>query len=127
MEAPIINLEAPSVLVVDDDPEVRNFLRLLFELDDFEVCVASSGLEAVACVLRQPPDFIVLDYMMPGLTGDKVAPALRSLVPEARIVAFSASLEGKPDWADAFLNKYRIGEVSELLLLLMPERQAAMR
>jgi CheY-like chemotaxis protein len=92
-------MQRSSVLVVDDDAEIRDLLRLLFELDDFDVTEASSGPAAVACVLRQEPDFIVLDLMMPDITGDKVAPILRSLVPEARIVAFSAALENKPSWA----------------------------
>ena len=108
-----------SVLIVDDDPNVRDFLRLLFEFEDFEVTDAASGPEALACALRQEPEVIVLDQMMPGMSGDKVAPVLRTLVPDARIVAFSASLEEKPDWADAFLNKDRIAEISPLLRGLM--------
>ncbi len=109
-----------SVLVVDDDAEIRDLLRLLFELDDFDVTEASNGPAAIACVLRQEPEFIVLDFMMPGITGDKVAPILRSLVPEARIVAFSASLEDAPCWADAFLNKDRITQISSFVSALLP-------
>lgn len=108
-----------SVLIVDDDPNVRDFLRLLFEFEDFEVTDAASGPEALACALRQEPEVIVLDQMMPGMNGDKVAPVLRTLVPDARIVAFSASLEERPDWADAFLNKERIADISPLLRALM--------
>ena len=110
----------PAVLIVDDDVEVRHVLRLLFELDDFEVTEANSGPEAVARAIRDDPEFIVLDYMMPGATGDKVAPVLRSLVPEARIVAFSSMLEEKPKWADAFLNKARVEEISAFLMALLP-------
>lgn len=110
----------PSVLVIDDDVDVRHCLRLLFEFDNFEVTEASSGPEAVACVLQADPEFIVLDYMMSGPTGDKVAPVLRSLAPDARIVAFSAMLEEKPYWADAFLNKDHLANVSVLLTTLLP-------
>ena len=109
----------PTVLIVDDDVETRNVLRLLFEMEDFEVTEASSGPAAVACALRQDPEFIVLDYLMPDMTGDKVAPVLRTLAPDARIVAFSASLDEKPAWADAFLNKERIAEISALLTALL--------
>lgn len=109
-----------SVLVVDDDADVRYVLRLLFEVDGFAVSEASNGAEAVASVLQHGAGYIVLDQMMPGMSGDKVAPVLRSLAPDARIVAFSAALQCKPVWADAFLNKDRIGEISKLLLLLLP-------
>ena len=110
--------QRPTVLVVDDDDDVRQILRLLFEFDDFEVTEAASGPEALARVLRDDPDFIVLDYQMPGMAGSKVAPVLRTLVPEARIVAFSAVLDEKPEWADSFLNKDRVGEVSGHLVNL---------
>lgn len=109
-----------SVLVVDDNAEIRDLLRLLFQFDDFDVIEASNGPEALACVLRQVPEFIVLDYTMSDMTGDKVAPILRSLAPDTRIVAFSASLENKPNWADAFLNKERISQVSGFLTALLP-------
>jgi CheY-like chemotaxis protein len=108
-----------QVLLVDDDPEIRHVLRLLFEFEDFQVTEASSGAEAVARAVKDDPDFIVLDYKMPGMMGDKTAAALRSLVPQARIVAFSAILQEKPAWADAFLNKDRIGEIAPLLTKLV--------
>lgn len=109
-----------SVLVVDDDVDVRDVLRLFFELEDFEVTEAASGPEAVAFALRHDPEFILLDYLMPGMTGDKVAPVLRTVAPDARIVAFSANLDEKPMWADAFLNKARISEVAAVLTSLLP-------
>ena len=111
-------IQRPTVLVVDDDDDVRQILRLLFEFDDFEVTEAASGPEALARALRDDPDFIVLDHQMPGMAGSKVAPVLRALVPEARIVAFSAVLEEKPEWADSYLNKERVGEVSDHLVSL---------
>lgn len=114
------------VLVVDDDADIRDLLRMLFEWDDFEVLEASSGPEAVACVLGQEPEFIVLDHLMPGMSGEKVAPVLRSLVPNARIVAFSGTLEDKPSWADAFLNKERISEIASFATALWPTAAVAL-
>jgi DNA-binding NarL/FixJ family response regulator len=110
----------PSVLIVDDDPDIRHALSLLFEFEDFHVVAeASSGAEAVPLAIQHEPDFVILDYLMPGSTGDKTAGVLRALVPQARIVAFSAVLEVKPNWADAFLNKDRIAEVAPLLTALL--------
>lgn len=109
-----------SVLVVDDDENVRHALRLLFEVEEFEVVgEAANGTDAVWLAASCRPAFIVLDYAMPGMTGEQTAVLLRKILPEARIVAFSAVLDAKPPWADAYLNKERIGEIAPLLARLM--------
>jgi DNA-binding NarL/FixJ family response regulator len=109
----------PSVLIVDDDAGIRHLLRLLFELEEFRVAgEACNGAEALPLALRHEPDFVVLDYWMPGATGEVAAAALHRLLPDVRIVAFSAVLEEKPEWADAFLNKDRVSEIAPLLLNL---------
>lgn len=114
--SPNENYDPPKVLIVDDNDDILHVLRLLFELEGFEVVgEAANGVEASVSAMKHQPDFIVLDYVMPRLDGEGAAEILRCLVPEARIVAFSAALDRKPDWADAFLNKERIGEVVPLL------------
>ena len=107
-----------SVLIVDDDADIRYLLRLVFEMDEFLVAEASNGAEAVVVALRETPDFVVLDFWMPGMMGDKTAAALRAVVPQARIVALSSDLDEQPDWADAFLNKQHISEIAPLLTSL---------
>jgi CheY-like chemotaxis protein len=110
----------PSVLIVDDESDIRYLLRLLFELGEFRVVgEACNGAEAVALALSGKPDFVVLDYWMPGGTGDGAAATLRGILPEVRIVAFSAVLEEKPDWADAFLNKDKISEIAPFIMSLL--------
>ncbi len=105
-----------SVLIVDDEEEVRHVLRLLCETNDMEVVgEATNGVEAVAIALRKQPRFVILDYMMPRLDGEGTAELLRSVSPDSKIVAFSAMLENQPEWADAFLNKERITELMPLL------------
>lgn len=106
----------PTVLIVDDDEETRHALRLLFEIEGFEVLgEASNGLEAIALAMTQGPQFIILDYKMPVMDGRQAAELLRSVSPGCRIVAFSAVLDGKPEWADSYLSKDQIGEISPLL------------
>jgi anti-anti-sigma factor len=108
------------VLLVDDDPAVRHTLRLLFEVEEFEVVgEASDGIEAVALGLRHSPDFIIIDYAMPRMDGEKAARVLEATVPDARIVAFSAYLDSKPDWAHAYLNKDRIVEIVPVMQALI--------
>jgi CheY-like chemotaxis protein len=108
--------ERAQILIVDDDEDIRHVLRLLFEHEGFSVVgEASDGLEAVSHARTLKPDVVVIDQMMPHLTGEKAAPVLRSICPGVKIVAFSAYLEEPPEWADAFLNKNRISEVLPLL------------
>jgi CheY-like chemotaxis protein len=105
-----------TILLVDDDEDVRHALRLLFEFEGYEVVgEAGDGMEAVALARQLQPNFVVLDYLMPKMSGDKTAAVLRGISPESRIVAFSAVLDRKPEWADAFLNKERISEIAPLL------------
>jgi CheY-like chemotaxis protein len=119
---------AAKVLLVDDDEAFGRLLRLVFEVDGFTVVgVARDGIEALAMAMRESPDFVVLDYLMPGLDGARTAMALRALVPDARIVAFSAALEEKPQWADAFLNKRHIKQVVPLVEDLFDEMRPARR
>jgi CheY-like chemotaxis protein len=104
-----------TVLIVDDDEEIRHVLRLLCEMEGFAVSEASNGVEAVPMALHQQPAFIILDYRMPGRNGDVTAEMIRSIAPDSKIVAFSAVLDSKPAWSDSYLNKERISEIAPLL------------
>jgi YesN/AraC family two-component response regulator len=107
---------AKTVLIVDDDEEIRHVLRLLFEAERMDVIgEATNGAEAVPLALNHQPDFVILDYRLPQLDGEGAAEILRAVVPGTKIVAFSAFLEGRPLWADAYLNKDRITELMPLL------------
>ena len=105
-----------TVLIVDDDEEIRHVLRLLFEAESMQVIgEAASAPEAVPLALNHQPDFVILDYRLPKMDGAGTAEILRAVVPGTKIVAFSAFLEGQPGWADAYLNKDRISELMPLL------------
>ncbi|MGH2819392.1 MAG: response regulator transcription factor [Actinomycetota bacterium] len=105
-----------SVLIVDDDEDIRDALHLLFSLDGFDVVgEAADGLEAVRLAESHQPSFVILDYRMPLLNGEATAGLLRASSPGSRIVAFSAVLESKPEWADAYLNKERISDIAPLV------------
>ena len=105
-----------KVLIVDDDEEIRHVLRLLCEGEGMEVVgEAASGVEAVPIALKHQPGTVILDFMLPRLDGEGSAEILRAIIPGAKIVAFSAILDEKPEWADAYLNKDRISELMPLL------------
>jgi CheY-like chemotaxis protein len=111
-------LEAPrgSVLIIDDDEEIRHVLRLLCDTEGFIVVgEAANAVEAVPMALKHQPQFVILDYRLPRLDGEGAAEILRAVIPGTKIVAFSAILQDKPEWADAYLNKERITELMPLM------------
>ena len=66
------------ILVVDDDPDILQFVRLNLELDGFEVDLAGGGREALELAAAAPPDLMLLDVMMPEIDGLTVLRRLRS-------------------------------------------------
>ena len=66
------------MLVVDDDPQIREALTRALELDDYRVTTASNGVKALESVSQNRPDVMVLDVMMPYVGGLDVCRTLRS-------------------------------------------------
>lgn len=67
----------PRILVVDDDPHIREVVRFALEKAGHEVFVATDGRAALEAVERHPPDAIVLDVLMPEQDGLEVCRTLR--------------------------------------------------
>jgi CheY-like chemotaxis protein len=68
----------PSILVVDDDPNIRELLNQEFTEAGYRVTLASNGREAIADARRDRPDLIVLDVMMPEMNGFDAAAVLKN-------------------------------------------------
>src|SRR4051794_30822631 len=68
---------AETLLLVDDEPDLLAVLRRGFEQHDFAVQVARDGEEGLALARAQPPDLIVLDLMLPRISGLEVCRVLR--------------------------------------------------
>jgi CheY-like chemotaxis protein len=66
------------ILVVDDERDNREVMEIVLTRDGFLVLAAASGEEALASVAQQPPDLILLDIMMPGMTGYQVAAKIKA-------------------------------------------------
>ncbi|MBL1264024.1 response regulator [Methylomicrobium sp. RS1] len=60
---------ASKILVIDDDPAVRNAFKLILEEDNFAVYEAENGLQGIEIALAESPDLIFLDLRMPGIDG----------------------------------------------------------
>ena len=67
----------PLILVVEDDPSVQNLLRVLLEAEGYEVIHAEDGLEGLVKMELQHPSLVILDLMMPNVTGDRVIDEIR--------------------------------------------------
>jgi excisionase family DNA binding protein len=102
----------PSVLIVDDDPGTRAFVRASLELEGFEVREAGSAAEGLAALEEEPPDLILLDVMMPQMDGWEMLRRVqeRHGVGEIPVVMFSGQVDESPEaaearGADAFIGK----------------------
>ena len=74
-----------TVLVVDDDPVILKLLEVNFEMEGFTVVRAADGAEGLERAREVLPDIVILDVMMPRMTGYEVAKALREDERTARI------------------------------------------
>ncbi|MDI3337293.1 phosphate regulon transcriptional regulator PhoB [Defluviimonas aestuarii] len=88
-------MPAPSVLVVEDEPAQREVLTYNLEAEGFRVAQADNGEEALLLVAEETPDLIVLDWMLPNVSGIEVCRRLKSK-PETKgvpIIMLSARSE----------------------------------
>ncbi|GAB4389734.1 MAG: hypothetical protein Kow0025_16920 [Thermodesulfovibrionales bacterium] len=60
-----------SILIVDDEKDIRESLKELLKIAGYDAVTASSGLEAMECVDRGGIDLILVDLSMPGMTGQE--------------------------------------------------------
>ena len=102
-----------TLLIVDDEPQVRKLLETLLQHEGYQTRSASSGEEALTLVAQQPPDLILLDVMMPGMDGFEVANRLKSNpatsnIPIIMLSALNepgARVSGLHTGAEEFINK----------------------
>ena len=74
-----LHKHTPVVLVVDDDPALRLVLRHTMEQEGYHVIEASNGLEAIQMTVRQQPDLILMDAVMPEMDGFRATTELKTM------------------------------------------------
>jgi DNA-binding response OmpR family regulator len=79
----------PSVLIIDDEADVRNSIRQVLGRAGFEVITADNGLTGVEGFFKQPADVVIVDIIMPRSNGIEVIKKIRGSYPGARIIAIT--------------------------------------
>jgi CheY-like chemotaxis protein len=124
------------ILVVDDEPSIREAARMILESEDYEVLTAADGVEALHSLSRSLPDLIISDLNMPRMSGFEFLAVVRERFPNIATIAMSGGY-GTGEiplgiLADAFLQKgnctiqdlpHQVGK----LLAASPLRSARMK
>ena len=69
---------SPRILVVDDEPDLLELVRLSLVRAGFQVHTATTGREALDAIEAEPPDLLVLDLMLPDVSGNEICRQVRS-------------------------------------------------
>jgi DNA-binding response OmpR family regulator len=78
------------ILVIDDDPAVTSLLKRGLSYEGFAVETAPSGYQGLECARERPPDLVILDVTMPGLSGFEVLERLRAADEELPVLMLTA-------------------------------------
>src|SRR3989442_13303112 len=79
MEKEAFDQRDMTILIVDDEPRIRDFIRMNLELEKYHVIEASNGLEALDQLRENLPDLVVLDVMMPEMEGFETLQHIREV------------------------------------------------
>ena len=94
--------EKPRILIVDDEQSMREWMRLLFQRDGFDVLTAEDGLVARELVTREYVDVVLTDIRMPGLDGVQLLQAVGELAPDAIVLMMTAHwTRDSAEWHEA--------------------------
>src|SRR5256885_11223591 len=100
-----------SILVVEDDPALLRGLKDNFEAQGYQVRTAKDGQKGLEALLKEPPDLLLLDLMLPKLNGYEICRVARSRQLDLPIIMLTAKgqdddiLHGLELGADDYLNK----------------------
>ncbi len=75
-----------TVLVIDDEADIREMIELALSLDGYRVLTADGGARAIALAREQRIDLVITDLKMPGMNGLETIARLREMVPDAVIL-----------------------------------------
>lgn len=122
------SFEPRRILVVDDDPDVRQFLSASLETLGFDVTVAEDAEHGLRVIESVDPDLMMVDFAMPGMNGAQMAKAVRARRPEIPIIFASgysetAAIEAAVGKSAVFLKKpFRVSDLEAVLRMVLGPR-----
>jgi DNA-binding response OmpR family regulator len=82
-----------KILVIEDDPRIQRALQRQFTSEGFHVFIAASGTEGLAAAETIKPDAVILDLMLPGISGRDVCKGIKASLPDTPVLILSAVSE----------------------------------
>ena len=82
-----------TVLIIEDSRPMQRTLQRLFEADSLGVRIASDGVEGLESFRREPPNVVILDLKLPGLSGKELCRSFKTEMPSVPIVVLSANAD----------------------------------
>ena len=82
-----------SILVIDDEPAIRDMLQIALDAAGFKVVLAEDAKQAYPIIIDTPPDLILLDWMMPGTSGIELLRRLRRDETNVPVIMLTAKVE----------------------------------
>ena len=82
-----------SILVIDDEPAIRDMLQIALDAAGFKVGLAEDAKQAYPIIIDTPPDLILLDWMMPGTSGIELLRRLRRDAINVPVIMLTAKIE----------------------------------
>lgn len=120
---------AATVLIVDDDPRLRELIRVNLEYDGMTVREAGTAEEGLKALDEDPPDLVLLDVMMPGLDGWSMLQRMRERhgVDALPVIMFSGKTDGGAERAEASGAQAFVGKSALDPLSLVEQAKALLR
>lgn len=120
-----------SILVIDDDADVRSFVTEVLKTAGHTVREAENGVQGIEAVKQELPDLVLVDFAMPGMNGAEVAQAIRELAPDQKLLFItgyseSAALEAAAPDAPVLRKPFRGDDLARCIdAILGATRQPA--
>ncbi len=107
-----------KILVIDDSPKIRKVLKKTLENEQFGVLEASTGIEAIILLEKEPIDLVVMDVVMPGLGGIASLIGFKELFSKTKVILMTGKLK-----ADSEELKLAAGKLGIQHILFKPFRK----